>query len=257
MVVLDQYRMQEVAFGHAGFLGASTWSVIPLAWLEHHLLTPVMARFATARPVAIQYDLNGKWVDATAAARSEDNAKVWQRVRVRYDNGLTITANQADGAAPRRRSAAGSIRLGCRGSWRHRLDGAFATAWWPTMPRPRTASSPMPAPPAIGTSRAARGSVPRSTALKSSARACSASPTPGGSTKPCHATTRASFISARRAAHEVGNPLPARPRVGSSHLAMEARRTIKDGPHEIRVPESLPDGDYAWTIGLFTPVDGS
>ena len=32
--------------------------------------------------------------------------------------------------------------------------------------------------------------------------------------------------------------------------------TIKDGPHEIRVPDSLPDGDYSWTIGLFTPVDG-
>jgi hypothetical protein len=29
-----------------------------------------------------------------------------------------------------------------------------------------------------------------------------------------------------------------------------------DGPHELRVPDSLPDGDYAWTIGLFTPVDG-
>ncbi len=32
--------------------------------------------------------------------------------------------------------------------------------------------------------------------------------------------------------------------------------TIKDGPHEIRVPDSLPDGDYSWTIGLFTQVDG-
>ena len=45
LVVLDQYRMQEVAFGHAGFLGTAAWSVIPLAWLEHHLLTPVMARY--------------------------------------------------------------------------------------------------------------------------------------------------------------------------------------------------------------------
>ena len=121
MVVLDQYRMQEVAFGHAGFLGASTWSVIPLAWLEHHLLTPVMARSGTARPVAIHYDLGGKWVDATVAAQSEGNPKVWQRVRVKYDNGLTITANQAD--EPLR---AGNHLLGQFG-WV--AEGAGVTAW--------------------------------------------------------------------------------------------------------------------------------
>ena len=33
-------------------------------------------------------------------------------------------------------------------------------------------------------------------------------------------------------------------------------RSLQDGPHEVRVPENLPDGDYAWTIGLFTPVNG-
>ena len=121
LVVLDQYRMQEVVFGHAGFLGAATWSVIPLAWLEHHLLTPVMARYGTARPAAIQYDLDGKWVDATAAARSDGNANVWQRVRVRYDNGLTITANQA--AEPIR---VGSHLLGQYG-WT--AEGAGVTAF--------------------------------------------------------------------------------------------------------------------------------
>ena len=121
MVVLDQYRMQEVAFGHAGFLAASTWSVIPLAWLEHHLLTPVMARFATASPVAIHYDLGGTWVDASVAAQSDENTKVWQRVRVRYDNGLTITANQAHEDL-----RVGNHRLGQYG-WV--AEGAGVTAW--------------------------------------------------------------------------------------------------------------------------------
>jgi len=48
--VLDRYRMQEVAYGHAGFLDSSVYANVPLAWLEHHLLSPVMARYALARP---------------------------------------------------------------------------------------------------------------------------------------------------------------------------------------------------------------
>ena len=91
MVMLDQYRMQEIAYGHTGFLSATTWSVAPLAWLEHHLVTPVSERYATARVVGIFYQVNGKWVSSTRAAK----AGVWDRVEVRYSNGLTVTANNA------------------------------------------------------------------------------------------------------------------------------------------------------------------
>jgi hypothetical protein len=92
MVVLDRYRMQEVAYGHAGFLDSSVYADIPLAWLEHHLLSPVMARYALARPQEILYETHGAWIDATAAAKLDD-AGVWNRVRVRYENGLVVTAN--------------------------------------------------------------------------------------------------------------------------------------------------------------------
>lgn len=91
LVVLDQYRMQEVAYGHAGFLGSEVWNVIAYAWLEHHLLTPVMARYATAKPVQIEYHVDGRWVDSTTAAKRGQ----WERVRVRYDTGLTVVANSA------------------------------------------------------------------------------------------------------------------------------------------------------------------
>ena len=94
MVVLDRYRMQEVAYGHAGFLDSSVYANIPLAWLEHHLLSPVTARYALARPQEILYETHGAWVDATAAAKLDD-AGVWNRVRVRYENGLVVTANGA------------------------------------------------------------------------------------------------------------------------------------------------------------------
>ncbi len=97
MVVLDRYRMQEVAYGHAGFLDGSVYANLPLAWLEHHLLSPVMARYGTARPLEILYETNGAWLNATAAAKL-DSADAWNRVRVRYENGLTVTANAGSNA---------------------------------------------------------------------------------------------------------------------------------------------------------------
>ncbi len=92
MVVLDRYRMQEAAFGHAGFLDSSIYANLPLAWLEEHLLSPVMARYATARPVEILYENGGAWLDATAMAKLGQDASN-NRVRVRYENGLVLTAN--------------------------------------------------------------------------------------------------------------------------------------------------------------------
>jgi hypothetical protein len=90
MVVLDQYRVQQVAYGHAGFLDSDTYSQVPFPWLEHHLLLPVTARYGNARPVNILYEQGGNWIDPTAAAKSETNR---DRVCITYENGLTITAN--------------------------------------------------------------------------------------------------------------------------------------------------------------------
>ncbi len=92
MIVLDRYRVQEVAYGHAGFLDSSVYATVPLAWLEHHLLTPLMARYGTARPVEILYNSGGTWLDATALAKV-GSGETNNRVRVRYENGLTVTAN--------------------------------------------------------------------------------------------------------------------------------------------------------------------
>ncbi len=94
MILLDQYRMQEVVFGHAGFLSSSTWNSVPLAWLEHHLLWPVTSSHGAAAPVSIQYEANGSWIDSTAAVKSETGATN-NRIRIQYNNGLSITANGA------------------------------------------------------------------------------------------------------------------------------------------------------------------
>lgn len=89
--LLDQYRMQEVAYGHAGFLGGSTWDSPSLAWLESHLLLPIMSRYVTALPTEIAYQVGGHWVDTDTAAKADN----FTRLRVRYSNGLTIWANSS------------------------------------------------------------------------------------------------------------------------------------------------------------------
>ena len=58
--LLDQYRMQEVAYGHEGFLGGEAWHDPALSWLESHLMTPLTARTALADPVAIDYWVGGR-----------------------------------------------------------------------------------------------------------------------------------------------------------------------------------------------------
>ena len=87
--LLDQYRMQEVAYGHQGFLGGEAWHDAGLSWLESHLMRPLTARTALADPVAIDYLGGGRWADTTATAKT-DAPGAWSRVRVRYGNGLTV-----------------------------------------------------------------------------------------------------------------------------------------------------------------------
>ncbi len=41
MIALDQYRMQEVIYGHAGFLGAGNWSNVPQRWGFRRWQSPI------------------------------------------------------------------------------------------------------------------------------------------------------------------------------------------------------------------------
>ena len=88
--LLDQYRMQEAAFGHRGYVGNEAWSDPALVWLESHLMPPLTARTGLARADAIHYLVNGQWLDTTAAAKANAD---WSRVRVQYQNGVTVWAN--------------------------------------------------------------------------------------------------------------------------------------------------------------------
>ncbi|RRA48238.1 hypothetical protein [Acidipila sp. EB88] len=91
---MDAYRMQEIVFGHAPFLSDALWSSVPRALLEQGLVSPIAAREALQTATKISYDVQGAWVDASAAAKAND----FSIVQVQYANGDTFVANSK--AAP-------------------------------------------------------------------------------------------------------------------------------------------------------------
>lgn len=93
MKTLDQYRMQEVAYGHAGFVANQVWRNLPFVWNEHNLMWPLTQRYATADATEISYPVGDRMVDASEAAA--DNF-AFDRVMVKYSDGLTIWANSRD-----------------------------------------------------------------------------------------------------------------------------------------------------------------
>ncbi len=250
MEVLDQYRMQEVIYGHAGFLGHATYSDVPLAWLEHHLMSPVTARYGNALPVSIEYQMDGRWVDGTEAAK----AGIWNRTRVAYDNGLIVTAN--DDAEPLRE---GPFILPQYG-WV--ANGAGVTAWTALLQDviadyARTEDS------TFANARALpdwdQSGVHRIQPAVSEFRQT------GGRTFVLNYEWRIDETLPRDYncfVHFVGgvggndilfqndHPLP---RPTSTWRTGE---TLRDGPHEIRLPDNLPDGDYGVRIGLYLPEIG-
>lgn len=247
MEVLDQYRMQEVSYGHAGFLGASTWANVPLAWLEHHLLSPVTARYATARPVKIEYQINGRWGEGTQAAQSG----TWNRVRVIYENGLTVTAN-----ADRESLREGNVSLPQFG-WL--ASGAGVTAWTALLAGviadyARTADS------TFANARAV--SVWNQSGLhyihpevaefhQTGNRAFTVSYAwQVGETLPRDYLCFVHFVSGDKILFQHDHALP-RPT-----STWKLGETLRDGPHDLRLPDSLPDGDYALRVGLHLPEVG-
>lgn len=249
MVVLDQYRMQEVAFGHAAFLGGATWNNLPFAWLEHHLVTPVARRYAAVSPTGIRYFVGGRWVDPTAAAK----AGAWDTVRVRYSNGLTVTANNSN--AP---IAAGNVVLSPYG-WH--ASGAGVTAYTGVnggamVDYAETANS------VFSNARSSRDwSVSGTRRVRPEVESFEAT---GARTfsitfrwrvrehlaedymcfvhfgAAASADPKSEIISFQ-GDHEIVPRTSRWPAIGEIH----------DGPHSVRIPDGVKDGDYKCSVGLY------
>ncbi len=89
MLDLDAYRMQEVAFGHAPYLGRGLWDVVPLALIEQNLVGPVAARYGTSNVDKIRYRVDTRWVSSSDAA----SLGMFDQLQVIYKSGLIIVAN--------------------------------------------------------------------------------------------------------------------------------------------------------------------
>lgn len=265
VAVFDQYRMQEIVFGHIGFLGHDFWRKPNVAWLEQHLVPPVSARHATARLRDVAYHTGGIWTDTTEAVKRGAAAGLtpqenFGRVRIVYDNGLTIVANGLaadfvwDGwtlppfgwIATNRDFAAGTIRRdGVVVDFVDSPDHRFANAR-----RLRDWNMGGPLPVRVGVAefqslenRRIRFSYDWKTGLK------------------LHRDLRCFVHFDKPGKHHYDSEIVAQQDHDLKRKTTEwsAGETLRDGPHEMTL--DLPDGRYMWRIGLWDkqgrlPLDG-
>jgi hypothetical protein len=247
MAVLDQYRMQEIIYGHAGFLGGATCSDVPLAWLEHHLVSPVALRYATALPVKIEYQVKGNWTDTSQAAQTG----TWTRVRVVYDNGLTVVANDEAGVL-----LAGSLRLPQFG-WV--AQGAGVTAWTALVEgqvadyaRTDDSTFANARPASDWNQNGIQRILPMAVAFRQNGMRSFrlGYDWQVAQTLPTDYLCFVHFVGSHGIAFQNDHALP---RATSTWKTGE---TLHDGPHDIRLPADLPDGDYSLRVGLYLPTLG-
>ena len=89
MEQIDKYRAQELAYGHAGFVGGAQVDNIQWVLREHHLMHPVQRLYGAAKATEIRYEVDGQMVSASVALAVGDTS----RQRIRYDSGLTLWVN--------------------------------------------------------------------------------------------------------------------------------------------------------------------
>lgn len=89
MEQVDKYRAQELAYGHAGFIGSAQTDNVQWVAKEHHLMHAVQRLYGTAKPTEIRYEVDGQFVPASVALVL---GETW-RQRIRYDSGLTLWVN--------------------------------------------------------------------------------------------------------------------------------------------------------------------
>ncbi len=248
--LLDQYRMQEAAYGHEGFLGGEQWHEPAPGWLESHLLPPLTARSALAQPVAIDYRFGDRWLDASATVRANAG---WSQVRVRYDDGLTVWANgdkqplavsdeftlppngwlaRGDGL-----TAGTILRQGIVCDLAKTADSVFVNA--------RSALD-REEPRGIRIRPAVTGFTPLKPRLFRVSYAWTVEQTLQENLL-CfvHFVPAGAHPADDDIAWQQDHPLPA------PTSRWRPGQTVQDGPWEIRAPPNIAPGDYRWTIGLY------
>jgi hypothetical protein len=180
---------------------------------------------------------------------------VWQRVRVRYDNGLTVTANQSDQPLRVDNHVLGQYGWVAEGAgvtaWTARRGGVvadFAETSDSVFVNARSArdwdlSGTMRIRPAVD-----RFTInqPRHFRVTYTWRV--------DQTLPRNYTCFVHFGKEGKPESEILFQQDHTPALPTSRW--RPGTILTDGPYEISVPDRLPDGDYSWTIGLHRPTEG-
>lgn len=90
---VDKYRAQELAYGHAGFIGSAQTANVQWVAKEHHLMHAVQRLTGASRPTRISYEVDGQLVSGSAALAANDR----MRQKIEYETGLTLWVNWAEG----------------------------------------------------------------------------------------------------------------------------------------------------------------
>lgn len=86
---IDKYRAQELAYGHAGFVGSAQVTNVQWVAREHHLMHPVQRLYGNARVTAVGYEVGGRLVPAGVAWAVGDT----RRQHIAYESGLRLWVN--------------------------------------------------------------------------------------------------------------------------------------------------------------------
>jgi hypothetical protein len=112
-----QYRASQVLFGHAGFLESSLGSGAAMVRehaVEYWLTQALQSLYADATTTAVAYEHLGAWLDLEGALDAGlDLAQA--RVRVDYDNGLTLLVNRSSPVRVTSTNSGFSFRQGDQG----------------------------------------------------------------------------------------------------------------------------------------------
>jgi hypothetical protein len=86
---IDKYRAQEIAYGHAGFIGNAQTGNVQWVAKEHHLMHAIQRLTGTAKVTGIHYDIDGHWMTGSAALAIGNTL----RQRITYDSGASVWVN--------------------------------------------------------------------------------------------------------------------------------------------------------------------
>ncbi len=90
---MDDYRITEIAYGHAANIGGQVNRIIELAAKEYYMVRPLTQHQVDAHVAEIMYHDGTAWLTPSQAIlRKSDEVR---RVRVTYDNGLVIHVNRS------------------------------------------------------------------------------------------------------------------------------------------------------------------